>query len=251
MTAAPPTHTDLKSTLEEMRASVAAQGTRRGLKGVIEEALLSLLSLLLAMLEDFRAGRLARIAPSAEAAGEFPLQSVRDAAGLDPPPTSPNPSALKGRGEYYQPGRVNAVAKAGEREGEARRYGYVPDLARRAAHGVVGADCGGEGITNGASGEEARASPSPDAGAPLCMRTTGDAGPIPGASLRPPRLGMVARLRRRTGRRNARGVRRAFPPYRGMAGAAEGPFFKNAATGERMSANISFRSKNVSAAAWS
>ena len=68
MTATPPAQTDLKGTLEEMRASVAARGARKGLaaraglKGAIEEAFLGLLSVLLAVLEDFRAGRLAAIA---------------------------------------------------------------------------------------------------------------------------------------------------------------------------------------------
>ena len=88
MTAAPPTHTDLKSTLEEMRASVAAEGTRKGIKGAIQEAFLGILSVLLAMLEDFRAGRLARIAPVAELAG--------DGAVADPPP---RPSPSRGEGE--------------------------------------------------------------------------------------------------------------------------------------------------------
>ena len=93
MTAAPPTHTDLKSTLEEMRASVAARGTRKGLAaragltGAIQKAFLELLSVLLAILEDFRAGRLARIAPVAELAG--------DGAVADP---SPQPSPTRGEG---------------------------------------------------------------------------------------------------------------------------------------------------------
>ena len=67
--AASPT-TDLKDTLEAMRASVAA---RKGLAGAIEKAILGLLELLLALLADFRAGKLTPPAPAsgdADGAGD-------------------------------------------------------------------------------------------------------------------------------------------------------------------------------------
>jgi hypothetical protein len=62
-TAAPAT--DLKDTLEELRASVAARGARKGLRGTIQEAILGFLETLLALLQDFRAGKLVPAAPGA------------------------------------------------------------------------------------------------------------------------------------------------------------------------------------------
>ena len=57
--AAAPSSSDLQSRMEEMRASMTARGTEKGPAGMLQEAILRLLALLMAMLADFRAGRLA------------------------------------------------------------------------------------------------------------------------------------------------------------------------------------------------
>jgi hypothetical protein len=82
----------LKNTLEEVRASMVAQGANKGLAGVLQEAMLSFLNLLMAMLADFRAGRLVALAPSPRE--EEASDSDVDAADR----TSPRPSPQSGEG---------------------------------------------------------------------------------------------------------------------------------------------------------
>src|SRR5215472_8237515 len=91
MTAVPSAPTDLKTALEEMRASVAARRTRTRVGEAIQEAILGLLNTLMAILEDLRAGRLAPVAPVAEAAGKGLLLARRL---LMPHLLTPHPSPL-------------------------------------------------------------------------------------------------------------------------------------------------------------
>jgi hypothetical protein len=57
-----PATTDLKSKLEEMRASVGGEGTRKGLPGLVQDAFLKILEVLIALVMDFLAGKLASVA---------------------------------------------------------------------------------------------------------------------------------------------------------------------------------------------
>ncbi len=205
MAAAPPTQTDLKSTLEEMRASVTAEGTRGGIKGAIQTAFLGLLSVLLAILEDFRAGRLAPIAPVAEPAGDGAVggrcAGLRRGLGVE----NDEARAASWRADF-----------AGGHEAATSR----PNSADGAAAGDAGRE--GEDIP-------AEANPPPS-------RCAGRSLPLKGGGklVRPHWFGL-------DGGPSFAGLCR---PAMGMADAAKGRFFKNATRGDGISAVISFQYQN-------
>ncbi len=73
-----PTQTDLKSALEEMRVSVAGAGARTGLAGMVQDAFLKILEVLMALLMDFRAGNLAPPVATADAAPDAGAACAED-----------------------------------------------------------------------------------------------------------------------------------------------------------------------------
>ena len=89
--AVPPT--DLKDTLEEMRASVAGEAVRARLDAMVQKAILRLLEVILALLADYRAWKLARAAV-VEAAAD-------DAVAARSPRSTGSGSAARGAGRGW------------------------------------------------------------------------------------------------------------------------------------------------------
>jgi hypothetical protein len=133
----PPLPTDrLKNSLEELRASVVGQETNKGLAGLLHEVMLGVLKLLMALVVDFRAGKLVPPAPSARedvasdggvsvavypspsrcAGGRFAYPSPSRCAGPSSVRFAAQP--LKGRGIQ---GHGRALAPCGHDEGGTER----------------------------------------------------------------------------------------------------------------------------------
>jgi hypothetical protein len=232
MTAAPSTATDLKSALEEMRARAEAGGTR-GVQGAIEKAILGILSLLLKMVEDFRAGRLAPIAPVAEAAGD----------GTASPPPRPSP-ARAGEGEVRR--------GSGVENGDAGGASWRASVGGGSEAGALALNSAADAAAGDAAREVNDRSP------PACPSPSRCAGPSRkrrGRSTRPCSTnpdfaGVRVRARRLHPGTGASllAVRCALPARRRAA--SRDDFLKNANLGGGIRAGILFQDRNGPVTVW-
>ncbi len=229
MTHAGPAPTDLQSALEEMRVSVAGAGMPKGLAGILQEAFLKILGLLVALLMDFRSGRLAG----------GPLAAVAPDAGA-PCAADAGDTACAASGTPGEPGgpTLDSSCRGWWPGSWFRRHGWI-SVDRVPAFVGMPAGLGEEGA-NGTDGAAAhpQPDPSPSRGDGLLLRDgsrharRGErfvSGPMRRrknaakenadelrASLRPQWCIMIARRMTELScgqLRDARGIRRALPPY--------------------------------------
>jgi hypothetical protein len=100
------------STLDGIRASIAAEGMRKGPAGALAKAILRLLETLMALLAEFKAGTLSAPAPGLGATPPPPRSSRPNptakageeafGAAAAPAPPPPRPSAIEGEGEEWR-----------------------------------------------------------------------------------------------------------------------------------------------------
>jgi hypothetical protein len=105
MTDATPSPTDrLTNTLDEMRVSMAAEGTRKGLAGALQAAILRLLNALVALLAEFKAGTLGAVEDG---------HSAGEAATVREPSATALCAADAGGAGAHESGQPMAVLSAG------------------------------------------------------------------------------------------------------------------------------------------
>jgi hypothetical protein len=202
--AASPPPTDLRNTLEELRASVAARGARRGLAGMLQEAILGFLECLMALLVDFRAGKLVPLTPAVEAGA----RSRREEAS----PDGATPGYAELSREVDQ--QANSMGGAVDYPSPSRAG---PHFCEQKWDPVPGPAHGSSPVASLPERGEGFARPSPrhqnmpGLCAPLRPRSGRVARRAAGVCGRP-RLHARKIMTRQ--RRNAPGVRRAFPPYK-------------------------------------
>ena len=187
MIPAAPATTDLKSAMEDVRASVAAQEADSRLAALIRDAFVKILEVLMAMLADFRSGRLTAAADAGRACaaeGEDAAYAARDVRG-EPAGSRPDHG---GRGWWLA----------------ARLWwrGCAPDRAL----GGVFAGVAQERRTLGTGGNRGHDTAPPRAG--LQARRSGDDGSLA--------RGEVCMVRARTMKARARGSGVPRGPRSGM-----------------------------------
>ena len=234
MTTTGPTHRDLKSTLEEMRASVGGEA-RTGLAGKVQDAFLKIFEMLIALLMDFRAGKLAPVADAAAA------------GGVACP--SPRPSPQRGEGEETRLARRPDSGWQGWRPAAwFRRHDWNPEEWIPACAGMTStagtfAGMMGEVVTFvGMTGEARDRAPGRPAGTGGGTDQAMDGG---GGVAAAANAGCEARPSpsRSVSVRRARVSARAAVP-RASANADTERFFKNAVSGGRIGAGLSFQDEN-------
>ena len=226
-----PTPPDLRNTLEEMRASAAAQGTGKGLAGAIQRMILSMLSVLIAMLEDFRAGRILPPMPVLKRAGDGAAHSSAR-------------SAPAREAEHMRRGGNGDAGAAFWSTGREFEDDTLTPALRPFAGECVGGD---EGASLGETSQRLEGEVSA-AHAPSRSRTgsrTQTRSVAKSVSSRTtwrnaarPAPFSVAR------RRDARGIGRAFPPCNERQAPCSGKFFKNPVPGRRTGATTLFQHEN-------